>query len=328
MNVIALTAEDAQDLVEFTNEEGALRQKLLALALGLTKVVVAEPAKPEGVLTPFWERALAGYRFVLKTQEGTFMATEPQAPVVLLTAKMAQQVLKQNEFNARDGFGQLFAADSEFADALRAIASSQTKVVVAGSVQEDEERQLRNELADLRWCIKALAKAVAVLRPASPPPPPTAKADVAQEPDGWRYRDTRIDWKPHEGWETIWKTEKPFIAWTNHVIEPVYLSPPTPSRDALVEAQEPKYTTRDGKIVNRASGEAIPDDEPVFIFRARDVHARAALIAYRAELPPGPHRDAVSRRIADFCSFAYARPGRMKEPDTAALSATTEGQKP
>ena len=36
---------------------------------------------------------------------------------------------------------------------------------------------------------------------------------------------------------------------------------------------EPKYQIVGDKIVNRASGEAIPEDEPVIIFRARDVHA-------------------------------------------------------
>jgi hypothetical protein len=85
-------------------------------------------------------------------------------------------------------------------------------------------------------------------------------------------------------------------------------------------AQEPKYTVNGSAIVNRASGEAIPADEPVFIFRARDVHAREAIEVYACELAPGLHRDAVVQRVADFAGFSYANPTRMKEPDTAAIA--------
>lgn len=82
-------------------------------------------------------------------------------------------------------------------------------------------------------------------------------------------------------------------------------------------AQDPKYQAVDGAILNRETGEAIPADEPVFIFRARDVHAREALEAYACVLEPGEHRDAVCQRVADFARFAYAHPDRMKAPDTA-----------
>jgi len=90
----------------------------------------------------------------------------------------------------------------------------------------------------------------------------------------------------------------------------------------LAVSQEPKYTVDGSAIVNRASGEAIPADEPVFIFRARDVHAREALGAYACVLTPGDHRDAVAERVADFAKFSYAHPARMKEPDTAATPAS------
>lgn len=81
--------------------------------------------------------------------------------------------------------------------------------------------------------------------------------------------------------------------------------------------QEPKYTTNaDGRIVNRASGEAIPDDEPVFIFRARDRHAAAALLAYLQLCDDPDHLDAVQKRIGHFRLFAEQYPERMKEPDS------------
>lgn len=88
----------------------------------------------------------------------------------------------------------------------------------------------------------------------------------------------------------------------------------------LTTAQEPKYTTssKDGRIANRATGKAIPDDEPVFVMRGQDVHAVAALQAYVALVSDPAHAQVVHQRIADFIDFANAHPERMKSPDTAA----------
>lgn len=89
----------------------------------------------------------------------------------------------------------------------------------------------------------------------------------------------------------------------------------------LPTAQEPKYTVgaRDGRIVNRATGKPIPDDEPVFILRAKDVNATAALAAYlEAVFNDTEHAEAVQARIDAFDAFAAAHPERMKQPDTAA----------
>jgi hypothetical protein len=80
-----------------------------------------------------------------------------------------------------------------------------------------------------------------------------------------------------------------------------------------------KYTFNGSAIVNRASGEEIPGDEPVFIFRARDVHAVYALKAYAAQCGETSHALAVADRIADFERFAAQHPDRMKTPDTASL---------
>ncbi|WP_199740033.1 hypothetical protein [Acidovorax sp. FJL06] len=85
-------------------------------------------------------------------------------------------------------------------------------------------------------------------------------------------------------------------------------------------AQEPKYTVNGTHVINRATGEAIPHDEPVFVFRARDALGVRALEAYLALIgerePVSAHADAVRRRIADFQRFAAEHPGRMKWPDT------------
>lgn len=87
----------------------------------------------------------------------------------------------------------------------------------------------------------------------------------------------------------------------------------------LQQAQEPKFTTssKDGRIVNRETGKPIPDDEPVFVLRAQDVHALHALRTYAAQLGGAPHLDAVIQRVLAFEAFATANPGRMKLPDTA-----------
>lgn len=82
--------------------------------------------------------------------------------------------------------------------------------------------------------------------------------------------------------------------------------------------QETKYTTDGRSIVNRASGEPIPHDEPVFIFRARDKHAAKILRQYETSLPSGEHREAVHKRALAFLVFATNYPERIKEPDTVA----------
>lgn len=88
----------------------------------------------------------------------------------------------------------------------------------------------------------------------------------------------------------------------------------------LTTAQEPKYTTgsKDGRLVNRASGKPIPDHEPVFVLRAQDVHALEALRAYLMVVDTPEHSQAVRQRIEAFEAFAVAHPDRMKFPDTAA----------
>ena len=88
--------------------------------------------------------------------------------------------------------------------------------------------------------------------------------------------------------------------------------------------QDPKYQFVDNAVVNRRSGEVIPADEPVFVFRARDIHAVCALNEYAYMVPAGEHRQAVLGRVLEFAAFAVNHPARMKEPDTDAGSAALE----
>lgn len=80
--------------------------------------------------------------------------------------------------------------------------------------------------------------------------------------------------------------------------------------------QEPKYKVQNGRIVNRQSGNVIPDDEPVIILRARDVYAAPLLRDYANKLPKGTHRQAIETRAQQFENWAADHPDRMKEPDT------------
>jgi hypothetical protein len=72
-----------------------------------------------------------------------------------------------------------------------------------------------------------------------------------------------------------------------------------------------------GYLVNRHTGVRIPDDEPVMVFRARDVHARRVIEFYHRLISGGvhSHSEAVAQRLADFHAFAEAHPERMKRPD-------------
>lgn len=73
-----------------------------------------------------------------------------------------------------------------------------------------------------------------------------------------------------------------------------------------------------GRIRNRATGEVIPDDEPVFVFRARDKHAAKVLSFYLHLCADEKHQTAIGQRISDFRAFERAHPERMKEPDSPA----------
>ena len=69
------------------------------------------------------------------------------------------------------------------------------------------------------------------------------------------------------------------------------------------------------------SGEIIPEDEPCMVFRARDIHAMAAIRAYLHAITddddvPLEHLAAVARRLKAFQGFKEDQPARMKTPDT------------
>lgn len=70
------------------------------------------------------------------------------------------------------------------------------------------------------------------------------------------------------------------------------------------------------RLVNRQSGIPIPEDEPLFLIRAKDAFAMTALMAYLRALPPGPHKDAVSIRCAQFSNWQALHSTRLAPPTT------------
>ena len=78
---------------------------------------------------------------------------------------------------------------------------------------------------------------------------------------------------------------------------------------------ERKYKIENNRLVRRADGVPVPDDEPVFIFRAQDKWALSVLISYQMAVGNLEHRAELQKSISDFREFAKKYPERMKEPD-------------
>lgn len=85
---------------------------------------------------------------------------------------------------------------------------------------------------------------------------------------------------------------------------------------AMHKTQDPKYGIRDNKLCVMATGEFIPDNEPVFMFRAKDNNAEAAIAFYRTLCSNKNHRAVIGCRISGFNDFKLDNQNLMKEPDT------------
>ncbi len=70
----------------------------------------------------------------------------------------------------------------------------------------------------------------------------------------------------------------------------------------------------DGRIVNRDCDTPIPDDEPIFLLRAKDRLAIRALTAYFSAIEDPEHARAVAARLEDFKRFARDHPGSNEGP--------------
>jgi hypothetical protein len=79
-------------------------------------------------------------------------------------------------------------------------------------------------------------------------------------------------------------------------------------------AEDRKFKFENGQFINRVSGEPIPDDEPVILFRARDRYALDVLSFYLSLSKDEHHQQAIKDRIDEFYSYRASHPERMKEP--------------
>ena len=77
---------------------------------------------------------------------------------------------------------------------------------------------------------------------------------------------------------------------------------------------ERKYKIMNGQLVKRDNEVPIPDDEPVFVFRAKDRKALPALVAYNMILDNLMQKAEVTKSINDFRRFQEMYPERMGEP--------------
>lgn len=100
----------------------------------------------------------------------------------------------------------------------------------------------------------------------------------------------------------------------------------------LSQEQEPKYTvsSKTGRLTNRSTGHPIPDDEPVFVIRAKDINSIPALEHYRQLCSNPDHKAVIKSRIQDFRAFQDKNSKRVREPDSSLqdISRANVGREP
>lgn len=77
---------------------------------------------------------------------------------------------------------------------------------------------------------------------------------------------------------------------------------------------ERKYKIKDGQLVKRIGEKPIPDNEPLFILRAKDRKALSTLVAYNMILDNLEQKAEVTKSINDFREFQEKNPEKMQEP--------------
>jgi hypothetical protein len=86
-----------------------------------------------------------------------------------------------------------------------------------------------------------------------------------------------------------------------------------------VKVIDGKFSCDGNRIINVNTSEPIPDDEPVFLLRAKDKAAIRALSEYGVECTrigsPQTHLDAIADRIADFAIWQADHKPTLKVPD-------------
>ena len=85
----------------------------------------------------------------------------------------------------------------------------------------------------------------------------------------------------------------------------------------MTPTNDPKYgINEEDQICNIATSKPIPDDEPIFILRAKDELAAQTIAYYLNMVATEEHNAAVKSRLSDFQQFKRINPERVKMPDT------------
>ena len=77
---------------------------------------------------------------------------------------------------------------------------------------------------------------------------------------------------------------------------------------------ERKYKIKNNQLVKKSNEQPIPDDEPLFIFRAKDRKALAALCFYGEIIDNIEQKTEVTKSVQDFRRFQEMNPEKMAEP--------------
>lgn len=78
---------------------------------------------------------------------------------------------------------------------------------------------------------------------------------------------------------------------------------------------ERKYKIVNNKLVKRDKEIPVPEDEPLFILRAKDRKALPAILAYHMILDRLDQKEAVTKCVNDFREFQEKHPELMSEPE-------------
>jgi len=75
------------------------------------------------------------------------------------------------------------------------------------------------------------------------------------------------------------------------------------------------YTIQNNCLVQKNTNEIIPEDEPIFIFRARDRSALCLLVSFKMLLPINAFetRNFVQKIIDAFCEYKEQHPEKMQD---------------
>lgn len=78
--------------------------------------------------------------------------------------------------------------------------------------------------------------------------------------------------------------------------------------------QDPEFSIADNRLVSATSGEPVPHDEPVFIFRASDRHLPSVLAFYRMLCEETTREREIEEREAEIESWQSRNREMVREP--------------